>query len=215
MSNETGCKSCVDCGVLNCAHHDREYPDFCLTTELTEEQLAEVKDLYQHDPLVHKVTVASAEVEGAFYGKMTRIEETMEFARRIGAKKLGIATCAGLIREARVIAQIFRKHGFEVYGVACKVGAIEKAEVPVEEKYIMKPHESMCNPIMQAKILNAAHTDLNVLVGLCVGHDSLFYRYAEGLTTTLIAKDRVTGHNPIAPVYLSQTYYKKLLQDPK
>lgn len=72
----------------------------------------------------------------------------------------------------------------------------------------------MCNPILQAMILNEAKTDLNVVIGLCVGHDSLFYKYAEGITTTLVTKDRVLGHNPVAALYQADTYYrKKLMED--
>ena len=68
----------------------------------------------------------------------------------------------------------------------------------------------MCNPILQAKMLNQAKTDLNVVVGLCVGHDSLFYKYSEAITTTMITKDRVLGHNPAAALYTAETYYKRL-----
>ena len=71
---------------------------------------------------------------------------------------------------------------------------------------------NMCNPILQAKLLNHHHTQLNVVIGLCVGHDSLFYRHAEALTTTLIAKDRVLGHNPAAALYQANGYYAKLLE---
>jgi uncharacterized metal-binding protein len=67
----------------------------------------------------------------------------------------------------------------------------------------------MCNPILQARLLNRAKTDLNVVIGLCVGHDSLFYRYSEAYVTTLVTKDRVTGHNPAAALYTSHSYYKK------
>ena len=34
---------------------------------------------------------------------------------------------------------------------------------------------NMCNPILQAKILNAEHTDLNIVMGLCVGHDRYLF----------------------------------------
>lgn len=67
----------------------------------------------------------------------------------------------------------------------------------------------MCNPILQARLLNEAKTDLNVVIGLCVGHDSLFYRYSEAYVTTLVTKDRVTGHNPAAALYTARSYYKK------
>jgi uncharacterized metal-binding protein len=68
----------------------------------------------------------------------------------------------------------------------------------------------MCNPIFQANCLNEEQTDFNVLLGLCVGHDSLFFKYAEAPTTVLAVKDRVTGHNPLAAIYLVDSYYRKL-----
>lgn len=70
--------------------------------------------------------------------------------------------------------------------------------------------EAMCNPIFQAKLLNHEKTDFNILLGLCVGHDSLFFKYAEALTTVLAVKDSVTGHNPMAAIYLSNSYYRKI-----
>ena len=70
---------------------------------------------------------------------------------------------------------------------------------------------AMCNPILQARLLNQAHTDLNVAIGLCVGHDSLFYRSSEAYVTTLVTKDRVTGHNPAAALYTARAYYRKKL----
>lgn len=68
----------------------------------------------------------------------------------------------------------------------------------------------MCNPITQAMMLNEAKTDFNILLGLCIGHDSLFLKYAEGMTTVFAVKDRVTGHNPLAPLYTSRSYYQRL-----
>ena len=68
----------------------------------------------------------------------------------------------------------------------------------------------MCNPILQAKILNSEKTDLNIVVGLCVGHDSLFYRYSDAPVTTAVTKDRVLGHNPAAALYTADSYYSRL-----
>ena len=206
------CLTCTDCGVTNCASKDKEYPDFCLTTSLSDSELEEVVNLYINNPDDKKIAQAAAEVEGEFYCTITRVQEIIEFARKIGAKKIGIATCVGLINESRIFSKILKKNGFEVYGVACKVGAVEKKKINIGEEYIMKPGESMCNPIMQAKLLDKAQTDLNVVIGLCVGHDSLFYKYTNTLTTTLITKDRVLGHNPAVALYTSNTYYKKLLK---
>ena len=52
-----------------------------------------------------------------------------------------------------------------------------------------------------------------MVMGLCVGHDSLFYKYSDALVTTLVTKDRVLGHNPVAALYQANAYYKRLLQD--
>ncbi len=216
MENTKKCvHSCADCGVLHCLTRASQYPEFCPTKALDEEELERVVARYTDDRENNKVAIASAEVEGEFYGKATRVEEIIEFAKRIGAKKIGIATCVGLIEESRVFAKILRLHGFEVYGIGCKVGSVNKTEIGVEEKYTCVTGAVMCNPILQAELLNKEKVDLNVVVGLCVGHDSLFYKYANALTTTLITKDRVLAHNPAGALYQARAYYKRLLAQPE
>ena len=80
------------------------------------------------------------------------------------------------------------------------------------EKIFQGTDESMCNPIFQAKLMNHEKTELNILLGLCVGHDSLFFKYAQAPTTVLAVKDRVTGHNPLAAIYTASSYYAKIRQ---
>ncbi len=206
--------SCVDCGNYKCGRYAGEYPDFCLTTNLEPGVLEEsIEKLMEPENNALAVTAAVNEYEN--YGRRTRVEEIMIVAKGIGARKLGIATCVGLIEESKALARLLRAHGFEVYGVVCKVGATEKSRigVPAECETLGR---SMCNPVLQALLLNRAGTELNIVVGLCVGHDSLFYKYAEAFTTTLICKDRVTGHNPAAVLYNLNSYYRRLKQpDPK
>lgn len=200
--------SCVDCGILNCDKGDSMFPNFCPTLQIDDERRTELLGIY-HEPENLKVTLASAEVEAEYYCMATRVEEVIHFARKIGAKKLGIATCVGLIRESGTLTQILRGHGFEVIGAACKIGAVPKSAVGA--KNIRDGgEENMCNPVLQAQILNEAGTDLNLVMGLCVGHDSLFYKYSEALCTTVVTKDRVLGHNPVAALYTADSYYKKL-----
>lgn len=201
--------SCCDCGVTNCNLMDKEYPKFCLTTHMDEKLHDAVMAAYQEEEN-NKVMSTAATVEYEGYGRLTRVEETMDFAKRMGFKKIGIATCVGLIRETRMLTKILRHNGFEVYGVACKVDAQPKVSLGISEEY-SAVGANICNPIMQATLLNEAGTDLNIVMGLCVGHDSLFYKYAKGLTTTMVVKDRVTGHNPVAVIYNSEFYYKKKL----
>ena len=204
-------RSCIDCGNTNCSDMAGEYPkDFCLTVNMDEEVLASAMELYKVDENF-QVTKAAAEVEAENYCKMTRVEETVEFAKKIGAKKIGIATCVGLIKESRTLAKIFRNNGFEVYGVGCKAGTQRKVDIGIPEA-CNTTGVNICNPILQAKLLNKAETDLNIVVGLCVGHDSLFYKYSEAITTTLVAKDRVLAHNPVGALYQTDSYYSKLLK---
>ena len=204
-------RACIECAGKNCDKGDKAYPAFCLTTHMDQEILQDALECYAEEEN-RKAMVAAAEVEYEHYCKYTRVEEIMEFARKIKAGKIGIATCVGLLRESRTLASILRKHGFEVYGAACKAGAVPKTEVGIPEE-CCKIGKNMCNPILQAKLLNAAKTDLNVVMGLCVGHDSLFYKYSEALTTTGVTKDRVLGHNPVAALYTAESYYNKLLEE--
>lgn len=217
MSEEnktTQCLTCADCRVKACMNKEEDkYPAFCLTSSVDKELLAEAKEMYLNDEINHRLALVGAEVEGQFYGKYTRVQETVEFIKRYGAKKVGIATCVGLLNEAGIFASILKKNNIEYYAVGCKIGAIEKSEIGIPKENTLtkgEKYESMCNPIMQAKILNGQKTDLNILIGLCVGHDSLFIRHSEAPVTVLIVKDRVTGHNPAVPLYTHNSIYSRI-----
>ncbi|MEJ5377261.1 MAG: DUF1847 domain-containing protein [bacterium] len=141
-----------------------------------------------------------------------RIVEICEFGKKMGYQRLGLAFCIGLAQEARIVSEILEVHGFEVVSVVCKAGRTPKEIIGIqdEEKIYRNTDESMCNPIYQAMLLNEKKTHMNVLLGLCVGHDSLFFKYAQAPTTVLAVKDRVTGHNPLAAIYLAGSYYRRL-----
>lgn len=200
--------SCVDCHVVNCRRGEEgKYPDFCLTTNVPEDVQARSLELLR-EPENNRVAVAAAEVEYEGYGKRTRVEEVMQFAKKIGAHKLGIATCAGLIEESRILAKILRTNGFEVYGAVCKMGANPKVSIGIP-KECEAVGVNMCNPVLQALALNEAGTDLNLIMGLCVGHDSLFMKHSDALCTAVVTKDRVLGHNPCVALYQADKYYKR------
>ena len=211
MDNKDLKRSCVDCAGKGCDDKGGASPDFCMTANMDPEFLANTMELYTANEENAKIMMAASEVEFENYCKMTRIEEICEFAHKIGAKKIGIATCVGLIQEARIAATIFRNKGLEVVGAACKVGAQPKVSVGIDPEH-EKVGANMCNPILQAEILNKEKTDLNVVIGLCVGHDSLFYKHSEALCTTLVTKDRVLAHNPVAALYQADKYYSRLTE---
>jgi uncharacterized metal-binding protein len=142
----------------------------------------------------------------------TRIIEIIEFCKKMNCRRLGLAFCIGLSKEAKIVQQIFEEHGFETISVCCKAGRTSKDTIGLsdEEKIYRGTDESMCNPIFQAELLNNEQVDISILIGLCVGHDSLFFKYSTSPVTVLAVKDRVTGHNPLAAVYNSDSYYRKM-----
>lgn len=209
---------CALCGVRACSSEPgtTEYPDYCpMATDSSDGAAREALDAARaayDDPETRRLALAAARTEADRYPLEPRVEEVMSFARRIGVDHLGIATCAGLIREARLAQEIFESQGFRVDSVCCKVGSIPKQEIGLadEEKIHPGQFEALCSPIGQAMLLNEAGTGLNVLIGLCVGHDSLFFRHSKAPVTVLVAKDRVTGHNPAAVLYTSHSYYQRI-----
>jgi len=139
-----------------------------------------------------------------------RVEEIIGFARKMEYRKLGIAMCLGLQSEARIMSSILEIKGFEVVSVGCKLGAVPKERIGLKPEEKIMPaemYEPMCNPITQAEVLNAEEVDFVILMGMCVGHDTLFIKYCRAPMTVLSTKDRVTGHNPLAALYTSNTYY--------
>ncbi|HEY8364302.1 MAG TPA: DUF1847 domain-containing protein [Haloplasmataceae bacterium] len=174
----------------------------------------EAKKLY-HEEENHKLAYNSALVESSGYGKNTRLEEIIDFANRCGFKRLGVAFCIGLKEEAKCLCHILKHHHFEVISVVCKNASIPKEFMGIKEDEKVRPNtrEAMCNPIMQAMVLNKAQTELNILLGLCVGHDTLFIKYSKAPITVFAVKDRVLAHNPLGAIYLANSYYKKKLYD--
>lgn len=177
-----------------------------------DEESLRAKEFYQ-DEENYKIAYHSALVEAGGYGQKTRLEEIMDFAKQCGFQKLGIAFCLGLNREANTLSRILKHNSFAVESAVCKNGSIPKEFLKLSENQKLHPEsfEPMCNPIGQAFLLNKAKTDLNIIMGLCVGHDSLFIKYSEAPVTVFAVKDRVLAHNPLGAVYLSDGYYKKRL----
>jgi len=130
----------------------------------------------------------------------------MEVAHGCGYQRLGLCFCMGLFREAQIVHHILEQNGFEVVGIVCKTGGVPKEALGIENG-----GNAMCNPIGQAYYLNEHHTEFNIALGLCVGHDSLFFRYSDAPVTVFAAKDKVLGHNPLACIYTLEGYYEDKL----
>ena len=176
---------------------------------IAEDALNEALELYEKDEEIKKATKAASIVEAKGYIKWPRLKDTIEYAREMGYKKLGLAFCVGLMKEATKVAQILDKYGFDVCSVCCKTGSVKKTDVGVPEEYTIKSKTGYmvgfitCNPVGQATVLNKFETEMNIIIGLCVGHDITFTQVSKAPVTTLIAKDRSTIHSPAAVLFSS------------
>ena len=209
--------TCVGCEAYRCRYPDSKLsaPGGCPRRQYAK-VVKETVAKSRKDPEILRVNIACEEVlkrgTGSQGYQWTRIRELIEYARVLRYTKIGIAGCVGLMEESKLLARILTEAGFQVVLVGCMAGGAPRAKFGLRERKDA-PHFA-CNPIMQAEVLNREKTDLNVMVGLCLGHDVLFIKYSEADVTPLIVKDRVTGHNPIAALYTSQGYYKNKLWNP-
>lgn len=120
--------------------------------------------------------------------KSDRVNELILFAKQSGYKKIGIGNCINFNKEASQLEETLVAEGFEVVKTHCKMG-----KMPYDE--IMPGYKGVsCNPAGQAKLLEEQQTDLNIQMGLCVGHDMIFNKKSHAPTSTLVVKDRKLNH---------------------
>jgi uncharacterized metal-binding protein len=210
--------TCIECEAYKCRYPKaKKSPSQACPRKQYPEVLKQTLKDNRDDAAVQKINAACIEVlrrgrHDSLGFQWTRVRELIEYARVLGYKRIGIAGCIGLIEESKILGRILMEAGFTVILVNCMAGGA------VPEKFGLKISETtsnvFCNPFMQAEVLNQEKTELNVMVGLCLGHDILFIRHSQADVTPLIVKDRVTGHNPVAALYTSQTYYKPKLWNP-
>ncbi len=145
----------------------------------------EQKKLYSDADICIMRTAEEARLPGK-----NRVEEIRNFARLSGIKRIGIANCVGLNKEAGKLKEMLEGE-FEVYMADCKIGKVQSADLLNNESRGLS-----CNPAGQAEYLQKNKTGLNISFGLCMGHDIIFNQKSEAPVTTLIVKDRQHKHNP-------------------
>lgn len=120
----------------------------------------------------------------------SRIQELINFAKNSNFKKIGIANCFSMQKYADKLIEILKKEGFEIFAMNCKLSGLKTGDIFNDGTVAPS-----CDPLSQAKYLNDNNTDLNINVGLCLGHGLLFQKYSKAPTTTIIVKDFQTDHN--------------------
>lgn len=172
---------CARCAGAACTAEDiGATPQLC-PRRVTAGAIGEAEEIRTTDPQVKRWAKVAADVEQTGYRKWPRVQELIEFCQRLDIHKIGVAFCVGLREETQALVEILDSHGFTVETVVCTVNG-------------------GCNPVGQALALNQLQTELNVIMGLCLGHDILFQQFSEAPVTTLVVKDRVTCHNPVGPI---------------
>jgi len=152
--------------------------------------MKELAQLYDEHSLEIMRTAEEALERG-----VDRVKEIKNFARKAGIKRIGIAHCVSFPKEAGAVKQ-YLSDEFEVYSIDCKCGHITKKEMLGCEG-----NSIMCNPAGQADYLKENNTELNISMGLCVGHDMVFNQKSISPVTTLIIKDRANKHNPMESIH--------------
>ncbi len=210
MPDQINNPECALCDKLACSSGLKENaPGNCPMvgkSDLLQNTLQEYED-----KMVKAIACTSAHVEAEGYCSWTRIEEIIAFARRAEYKRIGLAYCIGLRREAGRFNELMVQNGFDMVSVVCKAGSAPKESLGLDEEAKVRPgrFEAMCNPVAQARLLNEAGVDLKIILGLCVGHDSLFIHYADSPVTVLAVKDRVLAHNPLGALYAAHYFDRR------
>ena len=197
------CASCRFHGCNSDASQSDEMVKFPKNCPTVTEDANKSLELYQEESL--EIAQVSAAVIAEGQGKLTRMEEIILFAKQCNYKTLGLAFCIAFPKEAETVTKILRHHGFAVESVICKYAAIPRQTVGLDATGIM------CNPIGQAQLLNERKTDFNIILGLCVGHDTLFIKHSDAPIGILAVKDRVLDHNPIKAIRQADAEYKEKL----
>ncbi len=206
-ANSIGCI----CSKQGCwLGEDKGIPRYCQANNYLEELEASKKEYGK--PENANIYKAACVVGAEQDGFRPRVEEALHFSKQLEFTKIGFAACTALQYEMGVLERLFAQEGFDVFCAACSIGRVgaEDRGLPQFKDY----PNAFCNPILQAQMLNAAGTELNFIVGLCLGHDILFTQYSNAPVSTLIVKDRMTGNNPGAALNGWHTR-RKLLKVPR
>jgi len=212
--NVPQCAKCVGGYCSKGEWEESQLPEFCPMKhkgEVIDEAMSKYEDGDARELYV-KSTINEQKayeiVRGRRIGVRPRVLEIIKLSEMMGWSRIGIAYCGGLKNEARRTVEIFESAGLEVYSVRCKCGNVDKTKLGVPKEYKISNlfgepdrFEAGCNPIVQAEVLISENLDLHIIIGLCIRHDIQFNVHSRAPTTTLIVKDRVTGHNPMVSLY--------------
>ena len=134
-------------------------------------------------------------------GSLSRLNEIIEFCRSQNYKKVSIAYCFSMEKEAFSLKKILESNYIKTESVRCTVNGVRENEILGNDK-----NNVNCNPAGQALSINKGLSDFVIEMGLCLGHDVIFHEYLKKPFTVFAVKDRVYKHNPLEALYDSVNY---------
>lgn len=169
--------------------------------------LSEFRDIFpieRYSRLQHSMEV-TMDVAAEPDRKLCRVAELIYYCIGMEYKHIGVAFCVEMFREAEILTRLLKRF-FRVSPVCCKIGGKSQRDLLTSMKGVL------CNPIGQARVLNSLKTDINVVMGLCVGVDFIFAQHSEAPTSTLFVKDKSLANNPVSALY-SKYYIDDILRE--
>ena len=121
----------------------------------------------------------------------SRLQELITFAKASNFHKIGVANCKAVQPYADKLIEHLKDAGFEVFSINCKDSGLNGNCICDEMS------GPSCDPLSQAQFLNNSKTDLNINIGLCLGHGLIFSKHSNAPVTTFLVKDFATGHKTI------------------
>ena len=191
LSRQAGCMCSDECLILK---SNEKIPAACPTktsSTILEEALGECQ---REGSCARVLWQAFSRLVGSGGAQRSRLEHIIEFSRSAGYKRIGLAGCASYLKQMDLIKRIFKRYGFASIYFCCKVGDTHFMDIDIPKK----SNWTLCNPMGQALLLNDWGADLNVQLGLCMGHDLIFNYYSQAPVTVLVVKEKITDDNPMA-----------------
>ena len=142
------------------------------------------------------VKAAADLVDNGKAGSLSRLQEIIEFIKLMNYKKIGLAYCYGMEKDAKTLKDIFKDEGISLTTVSCTVGGMAQNIVNSSSCNL----NVSCNPLGQAKQLIAENVDFVILMGICLGHDIILQKNLNMDFTTFVVKDRVHNHRPLTAI---------------
>lgn len=206
--------TCANCKLYTCCDKEKNMehvPKNCPMRN--EEYLAEVYPEYMK-PEINRFYVATktSRQPNTATSFVPRLRYVIDLCKKMEYKKVGLAFCVKFRDEADLYSKIIRRHGLEVVSVSCCNGGFNIADYGVPLPADCGDFDAACNPIGQARLMNEEGVEFNLVMGLCAGHDSLFIKHANAMSTVVAVKDPATGHCPPMALYLYDQYYSRFFR---